>query len=164
MFLLGNWPWLQRRGLCYQSAIGLVFPQTPLIPYRLRRRSGPAQYRVRPAKSLILSTPRKFAEADALPMRALKNTRRDFSPVARDQARLSKRPMQPAKEPADPERDHDGGIRLMLNRIDDRSLQRSGGPRYRLRGFALWGCSVVCWTEVSFFCHGDRSGTRAGYR
>jgi hypothetical protein len=38
----------------------------------------------------------------------------------------SKWPMSSAKQPTDSERDRNGGVRLMLNRIHDRALERNG--------------------------------------
>ena len=66
--------------------------------------------------------------------------------------------MQPAKEPADSERDRNSGIWLMLDGINDYGLKRSGRLRDRSCAFPIWGCSVVCWTQVRFFGHDVCSG------
>jgi hypothetical protein len=46
--------------------------------------------------------------------------------------------MSSAKQPTDPERDRNGDIRLMLNGIHDRALERSGRLRGSSHGFAMF--------------------------
>jgi hypothetical protein len=81
-------------------------------------------------------------------LEGIKSTRLRVAIAVRANTPQSQTSMQPAKEPTEAERNGDSGIRLMLNRIDDRALKRHGRLQCRSRGIAVFGWFVICWAQV----------------